>query len=117
MRIPSYIGEVKCSDLDLGSLPPYIHAIRVYPMDMNEVWSWEVDLQYNGGVILYIETRLEVQNQDLPKEIAEVSSDPNLVEDVTSDLLEDFKALRQLELPNDSADADSQAVEGDSEHG
>ncbi|KAM3702913.1 hypothetical protein ACB098_04G058000 [Castanea mollissima] len=37
MRTPSYIGDVICTDIDLGNLPPYIHGMRILPMDMNEV--------------------------------------------------------------------------------
>ncbi|URE48054.1 HhH-GPD superfamily base excision DNA repair protein [Musa troglodytarum] len=41
MRAPSYIGEITCTGLDLDNLPPYVHRMRVFPMDLNEVWFME----------------------------------------------------------------------------
>ncbi|KAJ4844484.1 hypothetical protein Tsubulata_006320 [Turnera subulata] len=91
MRIPSYIGEVICTDLHLGELPPYIHGIRVLPMDMNEVWSWEVDIEYCRGVVLDIETRLEVRDLDLQK--GTENSGSSSTGDIPQELLEDFEYL------------------------
>ncbi|URE48059.1 HhH-GPD superfamily base excision DNA repair protein [Musa troglodytarum] len=68
MRAPSYIGEITCTGLDLDNLPPYVHRMRVFPMDLNEVWFMEVDIEYSGGIILNIETRLEVREPELQKD-------------------------------------------------
>ncbi|EEF36785.1 uncharacterized protein LOC8286476 [Ricinus communis] len=110
MRTPNYIGEIVCTDLALGSLPPYIHGIRVLPTDMNEVWAWEVDVEYSGGLVLDIETRLEVQNleQDMVDTNSESSSG-----DVSSDLLEGFEYFgKQLNLSEGAADVPERKNEG-----
>ncbi|XP_060204379.1 uncharacterized protein LOC132632458 [Lycium barbarum] len=90
IRSPSYIGEVTCAAVNVGDLPPYIHAMRVLPSDMNELWAFEIDVQYSGGAILDLETRLEVQDLDL-HEGDEPSLDSSAVDDVKSDLLEGFE--------------------------
>ncbi|KAJ6857831.1 hypothetical protein NC651_039305 [Populus alba x Populus x berolinensis] len=89
MRTPSYIGEVICTDLELGNLPPYIDGIRVLPTDMNEVWAWEFDIEYCGGVVPGIETRLEVRDLDMEKGVVNTDSGSSSIRDVSSDLLED----------------------------
>ncbi|GMI81921.1 hypothetical protein like AT1G17820 [Hibiscus trionum] len=102
MRTPGYIGEVICTDLDIGDLPPYIHAMRLLPTDMNEVWAFEVDAEYSGGVLLDVETRLEVSDQDFQKGLVDSNSEPNSVENVSSDLLEGFEHFgKQLNLPEE----------------
>ncbi|KAK8581379.1 hypothetical protein V6N13_144408 [Hibiscus sabdariffa] len=102
MRTPTYIGEVICTDLDVGDLPPYIHAMRLLPTDMNEVWAFEVDAEYSGGVLLDVETRLEVSDQDFQKGLVNSSSEPNSVENVSSDLLEGFEHFgKHLNLPEE----------------
>ncbi|XP_044466411.1 testis-expressed protein 2-like [Mangifera indica] len=84
MRTPSYIGEIICTGIDVGNLPPYIHGMRVLPMDMHEAWAFEVDFEYSGGVVLDVETRLEVCELD-------ANSESSSVGDVSSDLLEGFE--------------------------
>ncbi|XP_031247287.1 testis-expressed protein 2-like [Pistacia vera] len=84
MRTPSYIGEIICTGIDIGNLPPHIHGMRVLPMDMHEVWAFEVDFEYSGGVVLDVETRLEVRELD-------ANSESSSVRDVSSDLLEGFE--------------------------
>ncbi|WOL18933.1 hypothetical protein Cni_G27730 [Canna indica] len=88
MRTPGYIGEVTCTGLDLGSLPPYIHRMRVFPMDLNEVWSMEVDIEYSGGIVLDVETRLEVREPELQKDIIQTSLEPDSTGEVNSDFLD-----------------------------
>ncbi|KAJ9146815.1 hypothetical protein P3X46_029039 [Hevea brasiliensis] len=111
MRTPSYIGEVVCTDLGLGSLPPYIHGIRVLPTDMNEIWAWEVDVEYCGGLVLDIETRLEVQK--LQKDMVDTNSESSSVGDVSSDLLEGFEYFgKQLNISGGTADEQEQENEG-----
>ncbi|URE19258.1 Putative integral membrane protein conserved region (DUF2404) [Musa troglodytarum] len=36
-RRPSYMCEISCTGLDLGSVLPYIHRMRVFPVDLNQV--------------------------------------------------------------------------------
>ncbi|XP_042432062.1 uncharacterized protein LOC122018731 [Zingiber officinale] len=101
MRRPSYIGEIICTGLDIGNLPPYIHRMRVFPMDLNEVWSMEVDIEYSGGILLDIETRLEVCEPELQKNIIEPSLEPNSAGEVNSDLLDGIEYYgNQLKYSN-----------------
>ncbi|XP_056167225.1 uncharacterized protein LOC115665086 isoform X2 [Syzygium oleosum] len=107
MRTPSYIGEVLCTDIEIGDLPPYIHGMRIIPQDMSEIWAFEVDVEYSGGVILDIETRLEVHELDLQNDISNS-------EEVSPDLLEDFEHLRkQLNLSEGGNDALEEKGESD----
>lgn len=73
-------------------------------MDMNEVWALEVEVEYCGGLVLDIETRLEVQN--LQKDMVDTNSESSSVGDVSADLLEGFEYFgEQLNLPEGSADS------------
>lgn len=94
IRSPSYIGEITCTAVNLGNLPPYIHGMRVLPSDMNEVWIMEIDLEYSGGAILEVETRIEVQDLDL-QEGQGTSTETSDVDEVKSDLLEGFEHLEK----------------------
>ncbi|OIW13081.1 hypothetical protein TanjilG_08114 [Lupinus angustifolius] len=88
MRTPSYIGEIICTDINPGSVPPCIAGMRVLPMEMSEVWALEVDIEYSGGLILEIETRLEVRELELQKGTEDSNPESNNVGTVPSDLLE-----------------------------
>ncbi|XP_011046106.1 PREDICTED: uncharacterized protein LOC105140810 [Populus euphratica] len=113
MRTPSYIGEVICTDLNLGNLPPYIHGIRVLPTHMNEVWAWEVDIEYCGGLVLDIETRLEVRDLDLQKGVVDTDLGSSSVRDASSDLLEGFEHLgKQLNFSEGTVDSRERKDEG-----
>ncbi|CAN0913026.1 Testis-expressed protein 2 [Linum grandiflorum] len=114
MRIPTYIGEVICTNLHLGNLPPYIHGIRVLPVDMNDVWMWDVDIEYCGGVVLDIETRLEVCDPDLQKGIVDTTIESSSGGDISSDLLEGFEYYgKQLNIPEGTVDTQEHKEEGD----
>ncbi|XP_038893872.1 uncharacterized protein LOC120082676 [Benincasa hispida] len=89
MRTPSYIGEVICTKVHPGNLPPNINIIRVLPFELNEVWALEVDFEYSGGFALDIETRIEVHELDLQKSAVDSKSDSSDVGEVSS-LLEDY---------------------------
>ncbi|MED6224376.1 hypothetical protein PIB30_083329 [Stylosanthes scabra] len=95
MRTPSYIGDVICTDIDIGNVPPCIARMRVLPMELSEVWAFEVDIEYSGGLVVEIETRLEVgelEKDDSNPEVSDVGAVP-------SDLLEGFEDLgKQLNL-------------------
>lgn len=118
MRIPSYIGEVKCTGINLGSLPPHIHAIRVLPTDMNEAWAWEMDIEYCGGIILDIETRLEVGDLNLQKVAEDTNLESISAGVVPSDLLEGIEDIgNQLNLPEGNVDSQDQINERVPTHG
>ncbi|MCD7450081.1 hypothetical protein HAX54_003499 [Datura stramonium] len=113
IRSPSYIGEVTCAAVNVGDLPPYVHAMRVLPSDMNELWAFEIDVQYSGGAILDLETRLEVQDLDL-HEGDEASLDSSVVDDVNSDLLEGFENFsEQFKQSSENKDKMDQRNGGD----
>lgn len=77
-------------------------------MDMNEVWALEVDIEYSGGMLLDIETRLEVRELDFQKGM--VNSDPVS----TSDLLEGLEFYgKQLGPVGGTVDVPEQKEEGD----
>ncbi|KAH9781155.1 SMP-LTD domain-containing protein [Citrus sinensis] len=115
MRTPSYIGEIICTDIDTGNLPPYVHGMRVLPTDMNEVWAFEVDIEYAGGVVLDVETRLEVRELDLHKGIVDANSEEaGAVGDVSSDLLEGFEYFgKQLNISEGTFDGQDHKDQGD----
>ncbi|XP_008802615.1 uncharacterized protein LOC103716408 [Phoenix dactylifera] len=114
MRTPSYIGEVTCTGLSVGNIPPYIHKMRVLPMDLNEVWAMEVDIEYAGGVILDIETRLEVCEPELQKDIINTTLEPTSAGEVNSELLEGIEHYRdQLKFSNNIAARVDNRDEGD----
>ncbi|KAK7269012.1 hypothetical protein RIF29_21727 [Crotalaria pallida] len=105
MRTPSYIGEVICTDLNTGNVPPCIAGMRVLPMEMSEVWALEVDIEYSGGVVLEIETRLEVRELELLRGTEDSNPEPSNIGSVPSELLEGFeyfgKQLNPAERTND----------------
>ncbi|PRQ15749.1 putative PH domain-containing protein [Rosa chinensis] len=106
MRTPSYIGDVICTDLNIGNLPPYIHGMRVVPMDMSDVWALEVDIGYYGGAVLDVETRLEVRELDFPKGIGDSGSESGSVRDMSTDLFEEFEYFgKHLNLGEGAVDA------------
>ncbi|VFQ86556.1 unnamed protein product [Cuscuta campestris] len=93
MRSPTYIGEVICTDVNMGNLPPYIHAMKVLPSNVNEVWMMEIDIEYSGGAIFEIETRLEVQDLELQE--GGPSAESRSVDEVKADLLEGIEHFRE----------------------
>lgn len=54
----------------------------------------EIDLEYSGGAILEVETRIEVQDLDL-QEGQGTSTETSDVDEVKSDLLEGFEHLEK----------------------
>ncbi|CAI9780473.1 unnamed protein product [Fraxinus pennsylvanica] len=103
MRSPNYLGEVTCTSVDPGTLPPHILAMRVLPSDTNELWAMEVDVEYSGGMVLEIETRLEIRELELEGE--QTSSNSSTVGEVTSALLEGIEYLgKQLKLSEEATD-------------
>ncbi|GMJ14306.1 hypothetical protein like AT1G17820 [Hibiscus trionum] len=91
MRTPTYIGEVVCTNIDIGNLPPHIHAMRLLGNDMNELSAFEVDIEYCGGALIDVETRIEVRDQDFQKGIVDTNSESNSIENMSADLLEGFE--------------------------
>nr|TKW23617.1 hypothetical protein SEVIR_4G303100v2 [Setaria viridis] len=90
-RTPAYIGEITLAGLSLGKLPPYLHRMRVIPLDLNELWAFEVDFNYSSGMLLHIETRLEIQEPELEKDIMRTSLKDDSNGDVGSDVLDSIE--------------------------
>ncbi|XP_010474308.1 PREDICTED: testis-expressed sequence 2 protein-like [Camelina sativa] len=105
MRIPSYIGELICCDVDIGNLPPYIHGTRILPMEMNGVWAFELDIEYTGGAGLEVETRVDAREEELQKGIAEGKLQPNSAGDVSPGLLEGLADFEKQLIPEGIVDA------------
>ncbi|OIS97562.1 PREDICTED: uncharacterized protein LOC109232982 isoform X1 [Nicotiana attenuata] len=112
IRIPSYIGEVTCTAVNIGNLPPYIRAMRVLPSDMNEFWAFEIDLQYSGGAILDVETRVAVQDLDFP-EGDESDVDSAASHDAKPDLLEGFEQCGKGKHSEENVNKIDQTNEGE----
>ncbi|ESQ35017.1 hypothetical protein EUTSA_v10006829mg [Eutrema salsugineum] len=104
MRTPSYIGELICSDVDTGNLPPHIHGTRVLPMDMSGVWAFELDIDYSGEAVIDVETRVDIREVDLQKGITDTKLPPSSAGEVPSNPIEeDFE--KQLAIPVETVDA------------
>lgn len=114
MRTPSYIGEVNCTRIDLGNLPPYIHGMRILPTDMNEMWAFEVDIEYCGDAALETETRLEVRELESQKAIVNTNLQSSSLVEATSELLESFADFGN---PLNLDDAVQQKNDGDPKRG
>ncbi|PUZ58935.1 hypothetical protein GQ55_4G002400 [Panicum hallii var. hallii] len=114
-RTPAYIGEITLADLSLGKLPPYLHRMRVLPLDLNEMWAFEVDFEYSSGILLHIETRLEIREPELEKDIMRTSLKDDSNGDMGSDVLDSIEqygnqlrsseALDSVVNDNDETDA------------
>ncbi|XP_054821717.1 uncharacterized protein LOC129320334 [Prosopis cineraria] len=114
MRTPSYVGEIICTGVHTGSLPPCIVGMRVLPMEMSEVWGFEVDIEYPGGALLDIESRLEVGELDNASGVGDSDRDSPDSVDVSSDLLQGLEDLgKHLNLSDGMGDA--QDPKGDDE--
>lgn len=73
--------------------------MRVLPSDMNEVVALEIDVEYSGGAMLDIETRLEVREQDFQDAI-DTNLESSSAEGVTPRIIEGIEYLgQQLKLP------------------
>lgn len=91
MRTAAYVGEIKLTDLNLGELPPYIHKMRVLPKDLNELWAFEVDLEYCSGIMLHTEARLEVREPELHKDIIKTTLEADSNGGADSEFLENIE--------------------------
>ncbi|KAL4317431.1 hypothetical protein AHAS_Ahas15G0384400 [Arachis hypogaea] len=89
VRTPTYFGEVICTDINMGTTPPSIVAMRVLPMEMNDVCTFEADIEYSGGAVVEIETRLEVgepQNDKGTECSSNAGAAPSDLEDLSNQL-------------------------------
>ncbi|CAM0943368.1 unnamed protein product [Alopecurus aequalis] len=91
MRTPSYVGEITLTDFSVGKLPPYVHAMRVLPLDLNELWAFEVDFEYSGGILLHIETRLEIEEPELQNDLMKTNFGTDSNGEVDSEFLKSIE--------------------------
>ncbi|KAK7380157.1 hypothetical protein VNO78_32622 [Psophocarpus tetragonolobus] len=99
IRTPSYVGEVICTEMNMGNVPPCIIRMRVLPMEMSDMCALEVDIEYCGGALLEIETRLEVRELELQRGMEDSNPESSNTGAIPSDLLEGFEYLgEQLNL-------------------
>lgn len=90
------------TDLNLGKLPPFLHRMRVVPLDLHELWAFEVDFEYSSGILLHIETRLEVQAPELEKDILKTNIKDDSNGDVHSDLLDSIEQYGNQFSPSEA---------------
>lgn len=118
VRTPSYIGEIILTGFNIGNFPPCIIGLRVIPVEMCEVWTLEVDIDYSGGVLMEIETRLDVRELDLFKEIEDPNPDSSNAEDVPANLLEGFEYVgKKLNPAEGMSDSEGPKEDGDGNTG
>ncbi|XP_022640054.1 uncharacterized protein LOC106769899 isoform X1 [Vigna radiata var. radiata] len=114
MRTPSYVGEVICTEINLGNVPPCIIRMRVLPMEMSEACALEVDIEYSGGALLEIETRLEVGELELERETKDSNPESSNDETDPSDIFEGFEYLgEQLNLAEGMNDLQEPKEDGE----
>ncbi|KAJ1260890.1 hypothetical protein BS78_10G266900 [Paspalum vaginatum] len=111
-RTPAYIGDITPTHLNLGKLPPYLHRMRVLPLDLNESWAFEVDFEYSSGMLLHIETRLEVREPELEKDITKTSIKDDSNGNVSSDFLDSVEQYGNQFRSSEPLDSE---VEGNDE--
>lgn len=104
--------ELICTAVNLGNLPPYIHAMKVLPSNMNEIWMLEIDIEYSGGAIFEIKTRLEVQDLELQE--GGPSLESSSLDEVKADMLEGIEQFSEnLKYSEETADSCDHRDEGD----
>jgi hypothetical protein len=104
MRIPSYIGKITCTGLDLGTVPPYITKMRVLPMNLEELSAVEFEFEYSGSIKLEFATRLKIQEPELQQEILQAREGSGTIE-AGSDLLEGIEQYGNVFRPTDLGDS------------
>ncbi|KAJ3672256.1 hypothetical protein LUZ60_006977 [Juncus effusus] len=94
MRTPSYISQITLTNFTLGSLPPHIHRLKPVQSNLSDLTTaFEADLELSGGLLVNMETRLDVGAKELQKEFEqETQESSGLLEG-----LEDFR--RQFSAP------------------
>ncbi|CAN6215511.1 unnamed protein product [Urochloa humidicola] len=104
-RTPTYIGEITLAGLSLGKLPPYLHRMRVVPLDLNELWAFEIDFEYSSGILLHIETRLEIREPELEKDIMRTGLKDGSNGDVGSDVLDSIEQYGNQFMSSEALDS------------
>jgi len=83
-------------------------------MEMSEACALEVDIEYAGGALLEIETRLEVGELELERETKDSNPESSNDEAVPSDILKGFEYLgEQLNLEEGMNDLQEAKEDGE----
>lgn len=92
---PSYIGKINCTHLDLGNSPPLAQNVHLLPMDSEGGWGLEADVEYYGGAILTIETRIDVRDSNAREKVVVQGLEQTLTGQPSVDLLNrGFESLK-----------------------
>ncbi|BBM97829.1 hypothetical protein MPTK1_1g08670 [Marchantia polymorpha subsp. ruderalis] len=84
---PNYIGKIECTHLDLGNSPPLARNMTLLPVNEEGSWGLEADLEYHGGAILTIETRIDVRDSNSREKVVAQGLEPTLAGAAAADLL------------------------------
>lgn len=95
--------------IDLGNRPPYLRSIKALPIDMNEGWAVDVEIEYSGHFLIEIETRLDVRESEMQSSIVSRSNELGLGGDDTSDIIKE--SLNDYNQQFNSS-SDSEGVDG-----
>ncbi|KAJ7517257.1 hypothetical protein O6H91_21G016200 [Diphasiastrum complanatum] len=93
VETPSYVSKISCTHLDLGKAPPIIEGMRILPFDSDGVWGLEADIDYSGGAVLTIETRLNIRDSSLQEKAVNQGLESSLVDAATIGLLKNGPQL------------------------
>jgi len=106
VRTRSYISGITCTRVDIGKLPPHICNMRVLPVSMDEAWALEADIEYSGGAIIDIETRLNASEAGFRERLTTSGLESEIPGEVTTGLLnKDFEGLgEQLGMVRDAVE-------------
>lgn len=78
MRTPSYVKSVTITNLDLGKLPPFATAVHMLPADEGGTLAVEMDMVWNSGGCVTIETRIDMQDLNTREKMAAEAQEPGL---------------------------------------
>ncbi|KAL2650383.1 hypothetical protein R1flu_018511 [Riccia fluitans] len=84
---PAYIGKIDCTHLDLGNSPPLARNFSLLPVSEEGSWGLEADIEYHGGAILTIETRLDVRDSSSREKVVAQGLEQSLAGEAAADLL------------------------------
>ncbi|KAG6549716.1 hypothetical protein Mapa_008696 [Marchantia paleacea] len=115
---PNYIGKIECTHLDLGNSPPLARNISLLPVNEEGSWGLEADLEYHGGAILTIETRIDVRDSNSREKVVAQGLEPTLAGAAAADLLakglENYSDELNLNVQEGNAAADQRNSGGTS---
>lgn len=99
---PGYMGRINCTELELGTKPPFFHSMEILPKDSDFIWSFDAAVQYSGGAQIKIETRLDVNDSMSQENAVNQSLEPTLAGSgrVAADILR--KGLESIEKSTDA---------------